>query len=229
MENVEEWIEINGRGDGSGYGRGDGSGYGYSDGRGRDNGSCDRYGRGSGNGCGSGYGSGSGYGHSDGRSSGDGSGYGRGIGEYNKKTIYLIDGIPTVLTHIRENFATGYILNDNFTLTPCVIAKGNGYFAHGKTFHEAREALRDKIFENMDVEDTISEFVKTFEKEQRYSGTMFFEWHHHLTGSCLTGRESFVKNHGIDLSNKYTVKEFIAICENDYGGDIVKRLKEFYD
>ena len=43
------------------------------------------------------------------------------------------------------------------------------------------------------------------------------------------GRESFVKNHGLDLNRHYTVKEFINICENDYGGEIIKKLKEFYE
>ena len=34
----------------------------------------------------------------------------------------------------------------------------------------------------------------------------------------------------IDLENgKYTVLEFIRITENSYCGDIIKRLKEYYD
>ena len=178
---------------------------------------------GSGRGYGSGYGLGSGY--------GSGSGYGRGYGveKYNNMPVYLIDGIQTIITHIKENFANGYILNEDFTLIPCFIAKGNGYFAHGKTLREAREALQSKIFEYMDTAKVIEEFAKKFNKGEKYPGTEFFEWHHYLTGSCLMGRESFVKNHGLNLDNLYTVKEFIDICENDYGGEIIKKLKEFYE
>ena len=127
-----------------------------------------------------------------------------------------------------------YIGESVFVLVRCAthlyeIAKGNGYFAHGKTLKEARESLMAKIFENMDSDEAISEFINKFEKNKAYPGTDFFEWHHYLTGSCLMGRESFVKNHGLDLNRHYTVKEFINICENDYGGEIIKKLKEFYE
>ncbi len=53
-------------------------------------------------------------------------------------------------------------------------------------------------------------------------------WHHRLTGSCLAGREEFIKNHEIDMAGSSTVLEFIALTENDYGGSIIQRLREFY-
>jgi hypothetical protein len=40
------------------------------------------------------------------------------------------------------------------------------------------------------------------------------------------GRESFVKNKGLSLEEKYTVDEFSELTENDYGSDIIKQLKE---
>lgn len=40
------------------------------------------------------------------------------------------------------------------------------------------------------------------------------------------GRESFVKNHGLDINALYSVYEFIAICENDYGAEVIQQLKE---
>ena len=42
------------------------------------------------------------------------------------------------------------------------------------------------------------------------------------------GRDNFIKNNNIDLENEFTVKEFIKICENDFGSKIIKQLKEFY-
>lgn len=228
METIKEWIENNnGYGDGYGDGRGNGNGDGYGRGSGR--GSGRGYGDGYGRGYGYGYSDGSGYGYGYGDGSGSGRGYGYGIKQMNNLPIYNIDEIQTVITRVKENFAMGYILNNDFTLSPCFIAKGNGYFAHGKSLREAREELRSKFFENMDTDDAIEEFVKKFKKDETYSGTDFFEWHHYLTGSCLMGRESFVKNHGLDLNCMYTVKEFIDICENDYGGEIIKKLKEFYE
>ena len=206
MEDVRKWLGDNGSGSGYGYGYGSGDGYGYGDG--------DGYG----------YGSGSGYGYGDGYGSGSGDGY--GISEFNYKTVYLIDGVPTIIEHIKETFAKGLILNKDFTLQSCFLAKGNGYFAHGKTLKEARESLTAKIFENMDAEETIEAFMGKFKKGEKYPGTEFFEWHHYLTGSCLMGRESFVKNRGIDVNAMYTVDEFIEICENDYGHKVISVLKE---
>lgn len=217
MENVKEWIEDNSVSDGSGFGSGRGYGFSYDHG----------YGSGRGSGNGYGRGNGSGYGRGSGR--GKGSGRGNGLKSFNNMDVYVLDSVQTIITHIKETFAKGFIVNSDLTLSQCFVAKGNGYFAHGKTLKEARESLMTKIFENMDSDKAVSEFINKFEKNKAYPGTDFFEWHHYLTGSCLMGRESFVKNHGLDLNRYYTVKEFINICENDYGGEIIKKLKEFYE
>lgn len=181
-------------------------------------------GRGSGSGSGDGRGYGSGDGSGDGR--GSGSGDGSGINEFDGKEVSLIDNVQTIIDHIKDSFAVGYILNSDLTLTPCWVAKGNGYFAHGKTIQEAREALREKIFQNMDSEEAIEKFMEKFKKGEKYPGTEFFEWHHYLTGSCLMGRNAFVKEKGLDVNDMYTVEEFISLCENSYGGEIIKTLKK---
>ena len=81
----------------------------------------------------------------------------------------------------------------------------------------------------MNSEEAIDSFMDKFKKGERYPGTDFFEWHHYLTGSCLMGRESFVRNHDLDVNAMYTVDEFISLCENDYGGEIIKQLKERWE
>lgn len=86
-----------------------------------------------------------------------------------------------------------------------------------------------KIFENMDSDEAIKAFLNKFKAGERYPGTEFFEWHHHLTGSCLMGRQNFVSSHELDLSRLYTVDEFITICKDDYGKDIIKQLKTEYE
>ena len=100
--------------------------------------------------------------------------------------------------------------------------------SHGKTLQKARTALEEKIYDNLDVDEAIKEFRKKFNNTDKYRGTEFYTWHRILTKSCEMGRDNFVKNHNIDLENEFTVKEFIKICENDFGGKIIKQLKEFY-
>ena len=234
MEKIEKWLRDNPEGYGYGSGYGSGSGYGCGDGYGCGSGYGDGYGcgygsgygSGSGYGCGDGDGYGFGYGSGSGYGCGDGDGYGYGIGTFNGQKVYMVDGIQTIIKRAHGAYADGYILNDDLSLTPCFIAKGHGYFAHGNTGEEAREALTAKIFENMDSEEAIESFMDKFKPGEKYPGTEFFEWHHYLTGSCLMGRESFVRNHNLDVNAMYTVDEFIALCENDYGSEIIKELKE---
>ena len=230
---IEEWLKVNnGYGYGSGYGDGYGSGDGYGDGYGSGygDGYGDGYGSGDGDGYGDGYGSGYGYGSGSGYGSGDGSGYGSGDGlkKYNKDIIYEIDNIQTIIKNIKGNIAKGFIVNDDLTLEKTYIAKENNLFAHGKTIHEAMQFLQEKIFETMNIEEKIEEFKNKFNKKDKYKGTLFFEWHHHLTGSCLQGRENFVKSNNLDVEKEYTVKEFLEIVKNAYGWDYLEELEKYY-
>ena len=151
-----------------------------------------------------------------------------GIQTFNNYKIYLIDNIQTIITNITRGVAKGFILNSDFSLDSCYIVKGHNKFAHGKTIKEAQRDLEEKIFEDMDTEQVIEEFRNKFKNNKKYKGTTFYKWHHNLTGSCEMGRNNFVKNHNLDLNKMYSVKEFIELTENSYGGEIIKRLKEYY-
>lgn len=166
---------------------------------------------------------GSGYG------TGDGSGSGSGIKEFEGRKVYIIDHITTIIDHVSGTVAKGAILSDDMTTHPCYVVKGNGLFAHGETLIAARDALISKILETMEPEEAIEEFLDKFKPGKKYEGTEFYKWHHYLTGSCEMGRESFVRNHGIDLEDEITVEEFIAYCEDDFGGEIIKQLKERWE
>lgn len=211
---------------GSDYGSDDG--YGFGSGLGSGYGSVFGYGFGSG--LGLGYGSVSGYGSVFGSNSESGSGYGDGYGyglkSFNNKKIYLIDNVQTIIKHIKGNIAKGEIVKKDFTTEECYIAKGQNKFAHGKTMKEAIKALEAKIYEDLDTEEAIEQFINKFEIDKKYKGTEFYLWHHILTGSCEMGRNNFVQEHELDLEKEYTVKEFIQLTENNYGSEIIKQLKD---
>ena len=165
----------------------------------------------------------------DGYGSGDGSGSGSGYGlvSFNGQKVYYIDNVPTVIEKVKGNLAKGFIVNGDLTTTPCYVVKHNNLFAHGNTVKEAEKALQDKVFDNIDTDEKIEAFLNEFDLESKYPAKAFYEWHNKLTGSCEFGRNAFVKNHGIDLKNgMYTVKEFIAITKNDFGGEIIQKLEE---
>src|ERR1700761_6586612 len=222
-----------GYGDGYGSGSGSGSGYGYGDGSGSGDGdgsgSGYGYGDGYGSGSGDGYGSGSGYGDGDGYGYGYGYGYGSGdikepiYAEYRKgfidkqiasfksfngRPVYYIDNIPCTFLSIANNLAKVLVINNDMSTKKMYIAKAKNLFAHGDTKEEAIRAVNDKFFASLSFEEKKSEFIGLFKKDGVYPNRHFFEWHHHLTGSCESGRLMFVKSHGIDLDEGMSTLTF---------------------
>ena len=243
MEKIKEFLAVNssdgyGHGDGDGYGNGNGNGHGdgygsgngYSDGDGSGHGKCsgsvfgngEGYGYGDGNGSGNGYSDG--YGHGDGY--GDGNGNGFGIKSINGETIYIIDGVYTLIDHVKGNVAKGRILKDDLTFEQCYVAKQDCYFAHGKTLREAMSALTDKLLEDMPEEERIAEFIKAHKWGEKYSAVDFYDWHHRLTGSCDMGRREFASSHGFKVTEDelLTVEAFIELTKNSYGSTTNRKL-----
>lgn len=209
-----------------GYGIGAGYGGGESD--------CSGFGRGSGNGYGGGCscGYGSGYGSSD--YSCHGIGYGGGIGgitKYCGDDVLYIDGISTIIDRkYTQHCFKGRILNPDLTTSKCwVLSDDNGNFAHGDTLKDAQQALIQKIIQSINVDERIERFKELFKAEETYPTRSFYEWHNLLTGSCEMGRKTFAQDHEIDLNGSMTVKEFINLTKNAYGGEIIRKLEEYYD
>ena len=220
-----------GSGDGSGYGDGDGSGYGSDSGydsgygSGYGYGSGSGYGDGDGDGSGYGYGSGSGYGYGSGSGSGDGS----GLKSLNGQTVDMIDDVPTILTRIIGNVAKGFIVRTDLSLAPTFVCKQGNSFAHGETLHKAREALLEKLFDDMPTEERIEAFCAEFKPGVKRPAMDFFSWHHRLTGSCEQGRREFARRYGVDIeSDEMTPEEFFALTRESYGGSIIRQTEEVF-
>ena len=199
--------DFDGSGYGSGYGSGTGSGYGY------------------GSGSGSGDGSGSGYGYGSGSGSGDGS----GLKSLNGQTVDMIDDVPTILTRIIGNVAKGFIVRTDLSLAPTFVCKQGNSFAHGETLHKAREALLEKLFDDMPTEERIEAFCAEFKPGVKRPAMDFFSWHHRLTGSCEQGRREFARRYGVDIeSDEMTPEEFFALTRESYGGSIIRQTEEVF-
>lgn len=163
--------------------------------------------------------------------SGDGRGYGDGYGikAINGQQVYMVDGISTLIDVCHDAYAMGRILHSDLTTEECFVVKQNGMFAHGKTLREARDALLEKLFDDMPEEERIEKFMESHDLRERYPNRDFFSWHHRLTGSCLQGRTAFAQDHGIDLDGSMTTKEFLKLTKDSYGGDIIKRTIKAYE
>ena len=210
-----------GSGSDNGTGCGDSNGYGYGcgDGSGDGSGDGDGFGDGDGWSVGCGFGDGDGYGE----------GYNIGLKEINGKKVYMVDDTQTIFTSVRGNVAQGFIVRNNLQLTPCFIVKENNEFAHGSTLRDAFGSLQEKLYEDSTEEERIEAFKKKFpDYEEKYDNRDLFAYHHVLTGSCRMGRESFVKDKGLSLDGKTSVREFVELTKDAYGGDIIKKLPKAY-
>ena len=172
-----------------------------------------------GDGDGSGYSYGSGY--------GDGSGY--GLKSFNGQPVDVIDDVPTILTRIIGNVAKGFIVCADFSLAPTFVCKQGNTFAHGETLHKAREALLEKLFDDMPTEERIAAFCKEFKSGVKRPAMDFFSWHHRLTGSCEQGRREFARQHDVDIDNDVlTPEEFFALTRDSYGGSIIRQTEKAF-
>ena len=175
-------------------------------------------------GYGSGDGSGDGYGYSYGSGYGFGSGYGYKLnGDYINK----IDGVNTIIKSIKGQVAKGYIVNNDLTWTKTFIVKDvdSKHYAHGKTIKDAFASLEEKIIADLDVDERINMFLQDIDTTKKYQLKYFFDWHGKLTGSCLQGRESFIKNKGLKLEDKIDFNEFMELCDGQYGWEVIKQLE----
>lgn len=210
-----------GFGDSSGYGRGSGFGSGSIYGFG--------YGYGYGFGCGNEYGYGKCYGCDIGDCE---EGYGYGDGDIlilNGNIVDDVDSLPTIINQVKGNFAKGYIVKEDLTLDSCYIAKVGNSFAHGKTLKEAFTDASKKEMKMMPIKERIKKFVEVFGSlDSEHAGKEYYNWHNILTGSCRMGRDEFCKAHGIDLEKKYTVRYFLDITKDSYGGEVIWQVIAAY-
>ena len=211
---VQEFLKV----EFNGYGSGDGYGYGY--------GSGDGSGYGSGYGDGSGDGDGDGDGYGDGSGDGDGSGY--GLKSLCGEPVYMIDGVPTIITGLRGSVAMGFIVMTDLSKRRTFVVKGGGKFAHGEDLHAAQAALEEKLFDDMPVEEKLEAFREQFTPGEAYTVADFYDWHHRLTGSCTQGRDAFAQDHELSMNDAMTPEEFIDLTKDAFGGRIIRQLAEHY-
>lgn len=141
-----------------------------------------------------------------------------------------VDGMDTLIESIHGDYARGYLVNSDCTLSPCYIARFNGYFSHGDTLKDAFNYVRIKALNETPVEERVKTFIEKFpSRDIIVKNLELFEWHHYLTDSCKLGREKFVKKNNINLDGEMTIREFIELTKNSYGGETIEYLERKYE
>ena len=152
-----------------------------------------------------------------------------GIKSINGDELILVDGIYIHIEKVvSDGILYGYSLNEDFTTKPLWAVKGDNYVGIGITMERAEDSLFKRTFRDTSHEERIAQFVKEHPVDKPYSNADLIEWHHKLTASCRRGIRLFLAKHGITRDGYTTVSEFIRLTENDFGGDIIKKLKDYY-
>ncbi len=144
--------------------------------------------------------------------------------------MYHIDGVDTIIEQVFRNYAIGKILKKDLTTEDCYIAKHGDFFAHAKTLKRAVDDVMHKHNKNKPIEERIADFLRIYPSLDSIAEhkDLYF-WHSKLTGSCAMGRDTFAVEHGLDKeSGTMTVRDFIRLTRNAYGGNIIKQLEEAY-
>jgi len=132
---------------------------------------------------------------------------------------------------VHDTWAAVLVINrEDFTTKKAVIAKLDGYFAHGETVKEAFAAVTEKVMNNMDFDEKKKTFFEKFPSmSEEYQTMDFYSWHNVLTGSCDMGRRMFAREKNIDLDGTMTVKQFFELTKSAYGGERIKELESMYE
>ena len=170
------------------------------------------------------------YGDGYGDGSGDGYGYGDGIKSYNGHEVYRIDDMQTIIYSVHGNIAKGATINSDLTLSDCYIAKCGDYFAHGETAKQAMADAQSKAWQNKPIEERIGYVIEKYpDVDVPIEHSTLFSLHNFLTGSCLFGRQEFAKSYSLDPEHgTMTMREFIHLTKNAYGGDNISQLADAY-
>ena len=78
-------------------------------------------------------------------------------------------------------------------------------------------------------EERIQAFVESHDANVKYDTEDLYNWHHRLTGSCEAGRNAWIANNNIDMSQPLTPLEFCKLCKDAYGGDVIKKVMQYYE
>ena len=140
------------------------------------------------------------------------------IWEWNGRKYIKIDGMFSVLDSHRGNVYVTHRIGKKDQMY--IVTDGEGYYAHGDTYKEAKEDLIFKIndrdtsqYEKMGLDDTL-----TYEEAIAAYRT--------ITGACSAGTRNYIETRlPQPHKDKYTIREIIKLTEGEYGGD---RFKKFF-
>ena len=160
---------------------------------------------------------------------GYGCGNSYGLKSINRHAVHIIDNTLTIITSVHNNIAKGFVVRTDLQLIPCYIVRDGDMFAHGETLRNAFDSLQEKLYDDSTEEERIEAFKKKFpEYDVKYSNRDLFTYHHVLTGSCKMGREAFMSNNGLSLDGETSIREFVELTKDSYGGEIIKKLPIVY-
>lgn len=100
----------------------------------------------------------------------------------------------------------------------CFVVEKDGFYAHGATVKKAVQDLEFKLCKERGIEQ--------YQGYTLDSPPVDYMFYRVMTGACQMGTEEFMRSHGIDSTDKYTIRQVIELTKGEYGHDrLIQNLK----
>lgn len=152
---------------------------------------------------------------------------------YCGKAVYHLEGIPCILYVVVGNAAYGAVIMQDMTLRKGIIAKYGSSFAfaeHAKDAYQlAKELSIKKGWEHYEKDPQAFMLANYPDPDAPIDRRQLFELHNVLTGSCISGREEYIKDNNISVEGTMTLREFFELCKYTYGRDTLVKIAAAYN
>ena len=156
----------------------------------------------------------------------------KSLKSYNGQKVYHIEDIAVILHSVVGHAANCSVIQPDMSLKRGVLVRyGNsfGFAEHSQeAFEKARELSIKRGWEHAE-EDPIAYMHKNYpDAEAQLERKTVFDLHNVLTGSCLDGREEFIKQRNISLEGTITLKEFFDLSKYEFGKETIAKVAKSY-
>lgn len=134
-----------------------------------------------------------------------------------------VDGHTITVDEVRGNTIRGHTADH-----PCYVVTEGDVQAYGRTERSAELYLQMKQFQSKTEEERIQEFVSTYGPNDVHTAEDWVEAFIRLSGACYRGSMHWLRDNNIPRYERHTTLEVLDAIENQYGGDLITKVKRYY-
>jgi hypothetical protein len=155
------------------------------------------------------------------------------ISYYNGLKVYFIENMPFVLYNVIGKAAYAGKLLPDMSIKRGVLVRYGDSFAFAESAKDAFDKARELSIKRgwkRTVPDPAKFMLDKYpDPDCLYPIKELLELHNILTGSCLSGREDFIRNNGLDITGKATLRDFFNYSKYVFGKETIAEVAKIYE